>query len=52
MLTDAFISEFPLPEGIMTETEPDYMPGHPETLEPEQADLEPDEKPEPGEREG
>jgi hypothetical protein len=36
----------------MTETEQDYMPGHPETLEPEQADLEPDENPEPGEREG
>ena len=49
---DAVISAFPLPEGIMTETEPEYMPGHPATLVLEQADLEPDENPEPGEREG
>ena len=36
----------------MTETESEFMPGHPETLEPEQGDLEPDENSEPGEREG
>jgi hypothetical protein len=28
----------------MTETESEFMPGHPETLEPEQGDLEPDER--------
>ena len=38
----------------MTETEPEYMPGHPEMLEPEQGDLAPDENPAPSksEREG
>jgi hypothetical protein len=41
-----------LSEGIMTETDPDFMPGHPEALKPEPDDLEPDENPEPGEQEG
>jgi hypothetical protein len=36
----------------MTETEAEFMPGHPETIEPEQGDVEPDENPEPGEEEG
>jgi hypothetical protein len=36
----------------MTETDPDFMPGHPEALKPEPDDLEPDENPEPGEQEG
>ena len=36
----------------MTETEPEFMPGHPETFEPEQGDLEPDENPEPDEPQG
>jgi hypothetical protein len=38
--------------GIMTETEAEFMPGHPETIEPEQGDVEPDENPAPGEGEG
>jgi hypothetical protein len=38
--------------GIMTETEAEFMPGHPETIEPEQGDVEPDENSEPGEQEG
>jgi hypothetical protein len=32
----------------MTETEAEFMPGHPETIEPEQGDVEPDDNPEPG----
>ena len=32
--------------------EPAFVPGHPETLEPEQGDVEPDENSEPGEQEG
>ena len=35
----------------MTETGPEFMSGHPATLQLEQGDLEPDENPEPGERE-
>jgi hypothetical protein len=38
-------------EGFMIETEPELMPGHPETLQIEPADIEPDENPEPEERE-
>ncbi len=33
-------------------TEPDFVAGHPETLEPDEDDLEPDENPEPSEQEG
>ena len=35
----------------MIETEPEFMPGHPQMLQLEQGDIEPDENPEPGERE-
>ena len=35
----------------MIETEPEFMPGHPEMLQPGPDDVEPDENPEPGERE-
>lgn len=35
----------------MTETGPEFMPGHSVTLQLEQGDLEPDENPEPSERE-
>lgn len=35
----------------MIETEPEFMPGHPETLQPEPDDIEPDENPEPDEQE-
>ena len=35
----------------MTETEQDYVPGHPETLDLEQGDLASDDNPRPGESE-
>lgn len=35
----------------MTETEPEFMPGHPAILELESGDLETDENPEPSETE-
>ena len=37
-------------EGNMTE--PGFIAGHPETSKPDEADLEPDENPEPSEQEG
>jgi hypothetical protein len=33
----------------MTQTEPEFMPGHPKTLQPGQGDVQPDENPAPGE---
>lgn len=35
----------------MIETKPEFMPGHPERLQPAPDDIEPDQNPEPGERE-